>query len=552
MNFNLFDITQLDRFAHSLMPMLWRSSWQAAVLAGAVLIVQLALGKRLSARWRHAMWWIVLLRLLLLTTPPSPFSLFNVAPEQPQIVDRGFILITQTFAPPLASSRVAEPRWVLILAGIWALGTTWMLARIGFASVMLSIAVRRMTPVRDEKVLALLDQCRVELGVNRELTVLTSPLIGAPALMGFLRPRLLLPPAVLENFNRAELRLILLHELAHLKRHDVAINWLVAILQAIHWFNPIVYLAFARLRSDRELAADELVLSLTGEEHRGDYGDTLVKLLQTLSRPRPVLAGTVGILERAHPMRRRITMIAQFHRNAPRWTLAAASCLLILAALGLTDRVRGDTPSSPSTTRPATQAARSQSDAPASQPSALVGTTSTEDAKVMALLQKTLPEVNVSAIPFSDVVDFLRDVTGANIVVNWRAFEAVGVDRNTPITLRLKDITFEQVLMHLLRDAGGGTAKLAFAVGDASVVISTEEELSSRVQLRTYIVNDLLQEQDKGSAAALENLIKQQVTGEMVVTAYRDRLLIKATPLQLREVDAVLAELRRKPQTAGK
>jgi hypothetical protein len=490
-----------------------------------------------------------------------------------------------------------------------------MLARIAWASVILSLSVRRMTPVRDEKVLALLDRCRDELGVRRRLEVLTSPAIGAPALMGFVRPRLLLPPTVLENFDAGELRLILLHELAHLKRHDVAINWLTSILQSVHWFNPIIWIAFARLRNDRELAADELVLALTGEEQRAHYGDTLVKLLQTLSR-RPALSGTVGILERAHPMRRRITMIAQFHRNAPRWTLAAAACLLILAALGLTDRVRGDTPtgSAAATTKPSPGDAEREAmlhqlrnvghplspqeieqgkkdlaaqiskkmllidskgqpvnqkaveetvaeqtflldksigptmrEAPA--PGGVAVVSGADDQKVQELLKKKLPEVNFQAIGFSDVVDFLRDVTGSNITVNWRALEAAGIDRNAPVTARLKDITFEQALTHILRDVGGGTVKLAFAVSNASVVISTEDEFNQQRQLRTYIVTDLLQEQDKGSAEALEKLIKQQVdqsAGEIIVTAYHDRLLIKATPLQLREVDAVLAELRRK------
>src|SRR5439155_13518464 len=165
---------------------------------------------------------------------------------------------------------------------------------------------------------------------------------------GFIRPRLLLPSHVLADFAPAELRLIALHELAHLKRHDVAINWLLAVLQSLHWFNPILWLAFARLRSDRELAADEMVLSMTTQGDRDCYGQTIVKLLQNLSR-RPVLAGavgTVGILERAHPLRRRITMIAQFSSSNRRWTIAAATCMLALAALALTDAVRGDEPAS--------------------------------------------------------------------------------------------------------------------------------------------------------------------------------------------------------------
>src|SRR4029077_14707038 len=103
---------------------------------------------------------------------------------------------------------------------------------------------------------------------------------------------LLLPLSVLRDFDRRELRLIFLHELAHLRRNDVLTNWLVAILQIIHWFNPLLWLAFARLRADRELACDELVLSVTQQQERRVYGQTMIKLLQTLSRG-TVLPGMV-------------------------------------------------------------------------------------------------------------------------------------------------------------------------------------------------------------------------------------------------------------------
>src|SRR5439155_23873378 len=70
----------LDHFTATAMRLLWRSSWQASVLTGIVLLVQVALRHRLSARWRHALWGIVLLRLLVPVTPPTRWSLFNVAP----------------------------------------------------------------------------------------------------------------------------------------------------------------------------------------------------------------------------------------------------------------------------------------------------------------------------------------------------------------------------------------------------------------------------------------------------------------------------------------
>src|SRR5262245_815327 len=59
----------------------WRASWQASVLAALVLAVHLVLGKRLPARWRHAMWMLVLVRLALPVVPSSPLSVFNLAPK---------------------------------------------------------------------------------------------------------------------------------------------------------------------------------------------------------------------------------------------------------------------------------------------------------------------------------------------------------------------------------------------------------------------------------------------------------------------------------------
>lgn len=173
------------------------------------------------------------------------------------------------------------------------------------------------------------------------------------------------------------------------------------------------------------------------------------------------------------------------------------------------------------------------------------------DDKATASLQKRLPEVNFSAIGFSDVTEFLRDVTGENLTVNWRVLEAAGVDRNVPITARLKDITLEQALTHVLKDAGGGSVKLGFGVSNGSIVISTLDDLAQQAPIRAYDVADLLQPQDKGSAQALVHVVEKNVDG-VTVTSYHDRLLVKGAPAQLREVERVLEELRRKPAQAAK
>jgi hypothetical protein len=118
------------------------------------------------------------------------------------------------------------------------------LCRIARASVRLSREVRRCASLMTRTFLALLDRCRDELGVTRRLIVLSSDDFPAPALMGVLRPRLLLPRHVLESFDSSELRLILLHELAHLKRLDVLVNWPSRCCTR-RMVNPALWLAFA-------------------------------------------------------------------------------------------------------------------------------------------------------------------------------------------------------------------------------------------------------------------------------------------------------------------
>src|SRR5277367_5330881 len=97
--------------------------------------------------------------------------------------------------------------------------------------------------------------------------------------MGLFQPTLLLPANFREKFDERELRFIFLHELAHLKRGDVIVQALIALLQILHWFNPVLWFAFRRMRIDREPATDALVLSRTGEAQKESYGQVLIKLL---------------------------------------------------------------------------------------------------------------------------------------------------------------------------------------------------------------------------------------------------------------------------------
>jgi hypothetical protein len=197
--------------------------------------------------------------------------------------------------------------------------------------------------------LNLLDTCRSEIGTRRSVRLAIVPDLAHPALMGVLQPKLLLPADLAENFVEEELRLIFLHELTHLKRGDVAVNWFLAGVRAVHWFNPVFWLAASRITAHREMACDAGVLDRAGSDSRRLYGHTLLRVItrrrNSASSHLLLPAGLAGLLSfprRNGLLKRRIAMLT----ISPRQTGLVAkvvACLLIgtVAAVGMTNAIIG-------------------------------------------------------------------------------------------------------------------------------------------------------------------------------------------------------------------
>lgn len=252
------------------------------------------------------------------------------------------------------------------LSGMEIAGLVWagvggvLAAQVLWLTLRMRLQIRRARPVEETVVLELFAQCRQQMGVKTSMRLLETDLVKSPALCGLWRPLLLLPPGLVREFSHQELRFVFLHELAHARRKDVALNWLITLLQIAHWFNPLIWFGFARMRADREMACDELAIGSSNEEDAKAYGLTIIKLLETLSRP-SALPGLVGIMEDKTQMQRRIRMIAAFKKTR-RWSLPALALTGVLALTGLTDAVKASSKKLPKA--PETKAA---ANAPASK-----------------------------------------------------------------------------------------------------------------------------------------------------------------------------------------
>jgi hypothetical protein len=156
----------------------------------------------------------------------------------------------------------------------------------------------------------------------------------------------LLPPSFAQDFTAEEQRLILHHELMHLKRGDLPLNTLLCVLMALHWFNPLLWIAFLKVRADREAACDSQVLENASPARRSAYGHTLLKI-ESAFAPLRLSLGFIGILQRHASLRARIRSIAAPRRTGPLTSMLLTVCMAAMTFLGVTRAEKSMLPAAP-------------------------------------------------------------------------------------------------------------------------------------------------------------------------------------------------------------
>jgi len=107
----------------------------------------------------------------------------------------------------------------------------------------------------------------------------------------------------------------------------------------------------------------------------------------------------------------------------------------------------------------------------------------------------TLPQVNFQGVALSDAFDYIRDVTQANIHVDWKSLEAAGVDKGTVVNIRLRDVPVRKLLNLLLNEAGGqGGALLTYYADEGVIEVTTREVADKQMITKVYPVEDLIVE----------------------------------------------------------
>ena len=285
----------------------------SAALFGGVLLFRFLFGRWMSPALRYALWFLVVLRLVVPVTLESGFHLIALPVRTPQAEPAASATPVQPLpAPdaPLLPDGQAQPlplpmqptrqpaaqqpgpekdarplnwrQWLLVA---WTAGVLAMLAAHWVLSLRLERRILRRGHAPDPGVLRLYHSIKENLGIRGRLPVLVMDDLTSPALTAQLRPRLLLPDMPATDAPGEALVFSLLHELMHYRRGDHLVCILLTLLRAIWWFNPVVWLMPRFLRADMESACDAQAVRRLDRRQKLLYAHLLLELGQREPRP---------------------------------------------------------------------------------------------------------------------------------------------------------------------------------------------------------------------------------------------------------------------------
>ncbi len=290
----------------------------SAMLILALLLLRPVLKKAPKA-FLCALWGLVGLRLVCPFTVESVLSLIPSANPvrkeiilsqvQPQVLTEAGAevtktIITNTLASPAGASINPMQAISLVAAFIWAVGVAVML------------------------IISLVSFLRLKKNISASLTtgdgVFVNDNIASPFVLGLIKPRIYIP----SNLTEYEKEYVIAHENAHIKRRDYLIKPIGYIILSLHWFNPLVWVAYILLCRDIESACDERVIRKMNDEDKKAYSAVLLSLSLPSRKIRacPVAFGEVGV-------KQRIKSVANYKKPAV-WICAVAVMLAVALCVG--------------------------------------------------------------------------------------------------------------------------------------------------------------------------------------------------------------------------
>ncbi len=247
------------------------SVWQGAILI-AVAFLSLVVLKRASAKIRHNFLLICILALpawgvytfhqhgksnghavdnsISITDPTAQTTGFNSGNEE---------FSTEGFLPNISSSFMGRVHWIAI---IWVIGLSVFVIRSLGGFLYLNRLKSKAWDIKEKEWNQRFNELKQSLGLKLDVLIKESDKLASPLVYGYLKPVILFPAGLIQGLTVEEVEVILLHELAHLKRNDYVINIIINVLSAVYFYHPAFWWLQSQLDNEREFATDEIVMNL--------------------------------------------------------------------------------------------------------------------------------------------------------------------------------------------------------------------------------------------------------------------------------------------------
>lgn len=288
---------------------------------------------RLPRSFQYYMWFSVVIALML---PVSkiiviPISNHSVVPMKSMydivqwISDTASetpinLVFTQQNENEKAVRQIAYfPSTAVILFVFWQLG---MILMLGFNSICYVFYIRKLKKHNISAERQEIELLNHLLKRKNSLQLYKNTIVESPFLIGFFRPVVILPD---KKYEVMKLRNILMHEITHMLRYDIAVKWLLIFLGAVHWFNPLVYFVRREMNKACELACDEAVIKSFDISEKQQYGDTLIAVAADSIGKIP---RSITMFEDKENLKERLGAIMKY-KKYPKRTIIAASVILV-------------------------------------------------------------------------------------------------------------------------------------------------------------------------------------------------------------------------------
>ncbi len=341
------------RFAADLVSALLHTLWQALAIAGLLYVfLKSTAAKNTNLRYGAGVVSLVLIVICGLVT----WAVLDFAPaaapaktsgNQVAVPAAGDPASRNDASPPVpanhetavlpaaGSAESAKANWQATAMFVWLAGVGVMLCRTAWTVLGVSRLRRSCRPLEDARILGIVEELKETMRIAKRVGLAVTDRIISPGVIGLVQPTLLLPISMMTGMDIEDIKAVLAHELAHIKRYDCLVNFCQMVVEAILFFNPALWWVSRQIRIEREACCDAAGVAITGR--RTKYAEVLYEWAQKLSGQSPTTAAAMvgfgGDVDKGRMLDRMQRLVVKGHR--PRVRISWYMTITMLLALAV-------------------------------------------------------------------------------------------------------------------------------------------------------------------------------------------------------------------------